>query len=158
MKVILFVGEMGSGKSYLARKLASDLGLTFIEGDDLASQEMKTAIDGLKMITDKMIDELVVAIDAAVADAIERTGKGVVVAQALYREKHRHALITSLRQRGFIMDLRWVRVGLKQHLSQLRSRPGGIRWILYWLMSKPFFQQPRFGSWKIVKNRRLEWV
>ena len=68
---------------------------------------------------------------------------GVVVAQALYMEDHRYMLELRLARWGIEAQFIWVRVGLRQNIRQLWTRPRPLRWVLYWLMSKPFFQEPR---------------
>lgn len=40
-KIILLIGEMGSGKSHLGRGIARDLDYLFIEGDELARPEIR---------------------------------------------------------------------------------------------------------------------
>lgn len=144
MKVIILFGEMGSGKSYLGKKLADKLNYLFIEGDAFASDEMGAAIAGLKRINNKMIDDLIFDLDAAVrlVAELEPELKGVVVSQALYQEHHRETLMKSWRDIGYAVECGWVRTPMLQHIRQLVSRPKGWRWVVYWLLSKPFFQRP----------------
>lgn len=151
MKVILLIGEMGSGKSYLGRYMAEKMGYCFIEGDSHASPEMKAAIDGFKIITKEMVDDLVVEMVEEVWACAESGAKGVVVSQALYMESHRQTFLRAIDR--FEVDMYWVKTPLIQHIRQLYSRPRGLRWILYWLMSKPFFQRPK-GFYLVMRNKR----
>lgn len=149
MKVHILVGEMGSGKSYLGKQLAKSLDYRFIEGDALAGPSMKRAMDTFGIITKEMIDALVGSIALAVRSDVNASG--FVVSQALYMKRHRDRLKELLERAGFEVTFYWVKTPLRQHVRQLLSRPGGWRWIVYWLMSKPFWQKPKGAV--IVKNK-----
>lgn len=153
MKVILLFGEMGSGKSHIGRELSDKLGFHFIEGDSLANCAMQEAIRNLKVIKLEWVDELVEAIDEAVLLAELLLIDGVVVSQALYRDKHRQLLIERWKARGWEVEARWVRTQTIQHIKQLKSRPEGWRWVGYWLLSKPWFEKPNH-EYTTLYNRR----
>lgn len=142
MGVRIFYGEMGSGKTYLGRRDAEKLGCTFLEGDDLIPPGMAALVRNFKPLPKSVLDDYVKNhLVPAIVNAA-RTGD-VVVAQALYRREHRDYVGGRLASEGF--SVRWTlcRVPLWQNFRQLWGRPRGLRWVLYWLLSKPFFQ-PEF--------------
>lgn len=149
MKAIVLIGEMGSGKSYRGRLLAEELGYEFLEGDDFAGPEMKEAIAGFKLISKKMILELTNNLALAIVGSMK---EGVVVSQALYNQQNRDYLCSLLAIADVEVEFVWVKVGLWQNVKQLLSRPKGLRWIIYWLLSKPFFQAPK-GA-RLLLNER----
>ncbi len=153
MKVIILIGEMGSGKSHVGRLMAEDRGFEFIEGDELAGPEMAAAIRDLKRITYEMVDDLVERMANLVYSYKLRGFPGVVLSQALYREKHRRNLKFLLERANIEVTFLWVRVPFFQHVRQLLSRRGGPRWIFYWLLSKPFFQRPKHEHVRYLNRR-----
>lgn len=145
MKVIVLIGEMGVGKSRLGRAIASheEMGFEFVEGDDLAGPEMAQAIKDLRRITYDMVDDLVERMANHLWKRKIEGCKGAVLSQALYRKRHRDNLRYLLERAGINVSFVWVKPRLLQHVRQLLSRDKGWRWVLYWLLSKPFFERPK---------------
>jgi gluconate kinase len=139
MKIIILYGEMGCGKSYHSSRLAWDLGWTVLEGDDCIPEEMAQRIKSfrpipLEMIQSYLLDYLVPAIQTLDGH------RGLVVAQALYRRDHRELVSQKLQELGHEVELRRIESPFLRHMKQLWGRPQGFRWVLYGLLSKPFFQ------------------
>lgn len=143
MRAIVLIGEMGSGKSYRGKLMAEQLGYPFIEGDALCGAEMQEAIENFRIISREMVDDLVKRMAMAIWVRQIAGYEGVVVAQALYLKEHRQVLELMLASYGISVEFVWVRVGFWRNIRQLWNRPSPLRWVLYWLMSKPFFQPPR---------------
>jgi Shikimate kinase len=137
--VIILFGEMGCGKTHWGKILAKECGMEFFDGDDVVTPAMIERVSRFRPLTKAMVDDYV---QNHLGPAIlERCKIGLFVAQALYRSENRVYLDKYLRDNG-IDQVMWypVRVSFWQNLKQLWSRPNGFRWILYWLMNKPFFQ------------------
>lgn len=140
--IILMFGEMGSGKSHLARTCCPT-DLAFIEGDDLIPEYMATAVRSFKPVNEDMLKGLVKALKYEVVRQADQTKHGVVVSQALYRDKDRREVISYWQERGFEVTAYYVKTrSFWQNLKQLLKRPKGWRWVIYWLASKPWFQKP----------------
>jgi gluconate kinase len=136
--VILLFGEMGSGKSYWGKWVAAKHGFTFIEGDNYLPDDMRARTSRFRSVTRDMVNQLT----ANMAKAVLDTPGNVVISQALYQNSHRKLLLDFWEREGYEFTACWVKVGFWQNLRQLWRRPRGMRWILYWLMSKPFFEKP----------------
>jgi hypothetical protein len=67
---------------------------------------------------------------------------GIVVAQALYLDEDRKWIEWFFTQLGYSVKFVWVKPPFLRNLKQIYSRPKGLRWVLYWLMNKPWFQKP----------------
>jgi hypothetical protein len=143
----ILYGEMGSGKSHKARELADSDGTKPLEGDECMPVEMLMAVSNFGFVSESMTDELV----ANLVDAIDERFKDhhrwkpLYVAQALYRHSDRLHLEYALQQRGHIVTWHHVKVGFWRNVKQLLRRERGIRWVLYWLLSRPAFQKPGPG-------------
>ena len=140
MHIIILYGEMGSGKNYQGIRLANILGAKFFDGDDAISGEMLERARNFKSLPEKMLWNFV---NNELFNAIIKESEGIdilVVAQALYHRHMRDALRDKLQSRGYTVAFKHVRVPFFQHMKQLWSRPQGLKWVLYGLISKPFFQ------------------
>jgi gluconate kinase len=138
-RVRILYGEMGSGKTYLGRQEAEALGCTFLEGDDCIPPAMRELVRGFKPLPKSMIDDYVKNhLFPAIVNAAR--DDDVVVAQALYRREHRDYITSRLASEGIYVRCVRPQTPFWQNLRQLWSRPRGFRWVVYWLMSKPFFQ------------------
>lgn len=142
--IILLFGEMGSGKSYLAKSCAPPE-MEFVEGDELVPEYMREAVGKFKPVTADMRKGLVKNLKYTVAKiARDTAGMGVVVSQALYRDEDRRELLDYWHNECcFAVTAYYVKTGSRwQNMRQLLKRPNGWRWVAYWLGSKPWFQEP----------------
>ena len=138
--VTIFYGEMGSGKSYRAKKIAERHDLPFLEGDDLIEGEMLRKVVNFQPLTKEEIDDFIhYKLFHEICDRGVNTH--LVVSQALYRRENRDRLKKQLEDRGFIVNYHLVKVPFTQNLKQLWGRRNGLKWIAYWLLNKPFFQE-----------------
>jgi gluconate kinase len=135
--VLILYGEMGCGKTYRGKMRARDWGATFFDGDDVIPPAMLERVKQFKPLSKEMLDDY---IHNHLAPAIIQQGDDVIVAQALYMQEHRGFLESYLEQRGYRVQFEHVGCSFKRNVKQLWSRPNGFRWVLYWLMNKPFFQ------------------
>jgi gluconate kinase len=139
-KVIILYGEMGVGKNYQGERLAKSQGFGFLDGDTVLPPHIVERVRRFQPLTLEMVNDFVFKhlVEAIVLHSTEP--KGLVVAQALYRRETREALKTRLQALGYEVELWIVWVPFLQNLRQLFSRPRGSRWVLYWLLNKPFFE------------------
>lgn len=141
--ISIYFGEMGSGKSHNARLQARYTGIEFIEGDDVVifHPDVMERVVSFKPLT----REMVIRLTDSLIEQIVLTAKkhsAFTVAQALYFDEDRLRIETELTIAGHVISWNWVRPGFLQNMRQLLSRPKGIRWVLYWLMNKPYFERP----------------
>lgn len=140
-KIIILFGEMGAGKNYWGEKLAKEFGYSFFDGDTVVTPEMLERVSKFKSLTRDMITKYVNHLANEIADrAAESTG--LIVAQALYSDQDRQFLKTFLQCLDYDVSFKWIRAPFWRNFKQIYSRPNGFRWVLYWLMNKPFFQKP----------------
>jgi gluconate kinase len=140
--VIVLFGEMGSGKSYLGKKLADNMEVPFIEGDNYLPDDMREAVERFGRVTPEMVSHLVARL-AIQARIWLFDHDGIVLSQALYREKDRLELNRLLKAAGFVVEWAYVKPGFRRNFKQLLRRPKRTRWVLYWLLSKFAFEPPR---------------
>jgi gluconate kinase len=142
-EVIILFGEMGSGKNYWGEQLAEEYGYQFLDGDTILSPTMVERVKNFQPLTPKMIEDFVCDLGDAVDDRLDyQDVGGMVLAQALYTNKDRCFLRDYLTKFGYDVKLCWVKVPFWQNAKQLFSRKRGLRWIMYWLMNKPWFETP----------------
>ena len=139
--VIILFGEMGGGKNFWGERMAQDLGYTFFDGDTVVTQEILERVQNFKALNREMVERYIDHLCEEIANRIE-AAPGLVVAQALYFDEDRKALGLFLRSLGYNVRFKWVRPTFWRNLKQIYSRDNGFRWVLYWLMNKPWFQKP----------------
>jgi gluconate kinase len=139
--IFILFGEMGSGKNFWGERFAKDKGYLFFDGDTVVSPEMKERVSKFKPLTRRMVIDYIDHLTMEIV-AKARASTGLVVAQALYFDKDRRFLKYVLSTLGFNVIFYWVRPTFWNNLKQIYSRPNGLRWVLYWLINKPFFQKP----------------
>lgn len=140
-EIIILFGEMGGGKNYHGERLSFIFNLPFFDGDDVVTPEMIERVSNFKGLTREMIINYVNVLANTIADKANESN-GLVVAQALYFDEDRLFLKKFLECLGFTVRFFWVRTTFWRNLKQIYSRKNGLRWVIYWLMNKPFFQKP----------------
>ena len=142
MKTIyIFFGEMGSGKSYRGSRFAKDQDFKFFEGDSVVTPKMMERVRKFKPISKEMLEEYMDVLADAIADQMVDT-ENLVVSQAFYRDEDRKSMITFLECLGYRVKMWLVKVRFWQNVKNLLTRQDGWKWIMYWLINKPFFQTP----------------
>lgn len=89
----------------------------------------------------------------------ERYKERLVVGQALYREEHRKQIQTYFGED----KVKPIWVTTKSHVThfkRLYSRKDGLKWAIYGLYNKPFFQKPKTNSGVhvIMNDQNLELI
>lgn len=138
--IIILFGEMGGGKNYWGEQMAEQLGYAFFDGDDAATPDMIARVSKFKPLTREIVQHYINQLTSTIVEMARYDD--LVIAQALYFDQDRryiHYILTCL---GHRVTFKWVKPGFWQNLKQVYSRPRGLRWALYWLMNKPFFQKP----------------
>lgn len=156
MLYVLF-GEMGVGKNYIGERLAHILGCDFYDGDLSMPSDMREKVNNLGFLSDEMLTRFVsVNLIRDIRDRMQGLSpfvasnvEDLVVAQALYKEKYRQMVWNAFPDATLVYI---VPPSLRVHLSRIMSRPRGLRWAMYLLMSKPFFQKPPHGTDIIVND------
>lgn len=141
-KVVLLFGEMGGGKNYWGIRLAEDAGYDFFDGDTAAPPEMMEKVVNFQPLSREMIVQFVETLKQEILFRAEQSKLGLMVAQALYFDEDRKSIISLLEQEGYSVSAYWIKPPVWRNFRQILSRPHGWRWVLYWLMNKPFFQKP----------------
>jgi len=142
-RIVVFFGEMGSGKSWCAERWARGHGFCFFEGDSVVTRELLDRSGRFKPIPRGVIREFVDVLSKAVVEhALGCESDTLVVSQALYLNEDRLAFGRYLEEHGFMVEWKWVRAPFTRHVRNLLTRPKRWRWVGYMLMNKPFFQAP----------------
>ncbi len=139
--ITILFGEMGGGKNYWGEIMAKQDGATFFDGDTVATPEMVARVSKFRPLSREIIEEYICVLIAAITMKADDLGD-LVVAQALYCNDDREFIEEMLSGQGLRVRFVWVRTRFWQNLKQIYSRPKGLRWVIYWLMNKPFFQKP----------------
>lgn len=139
--VYILFGEMGCGKTYVGSQYTKVSGFKFFDGDSVITPRMLERVSKFKAISEDIIEEYMDVLSDAIADQMEDC-ENLVVSQALYRNEDRKSMITFLECLGYQVKMYWVQVPFFQNIQNLLTRDNGWKWVLYWLINKPFFQKP----------------
>ena len=145
MQTVYFLfGEMGCGKTHQGVRFADAIMGHFYDGDEALPLPLRKKMLRGQPLTRKEVETFVREhLSAAVLkQAAAHSRTPIVVAQALYCDADRVWLRRYLNQYGLDVIFSHVRVGWWQNMKQLWSRKNGSGWILSWLISKPFFEEP----------------
>jgi len=145
-------GEMGTGKNYVGEKLAKHLGCEFFDGDTVIPKEMLEKVTKFKSLTAADIDNYVYF--HLIPEIGKRSnGKDLVVAQALYRNAHRDTIEFFFGEEN--IKFVWLPVSSNTtHMKRLYGRNNGLKWMLYGLYNKFFFQKPETFKVKVINNNK----
>lgn len=156
-KATILFGEMGSGKSYLGKRLATLRNVPFLEGDDLLPRAARARVEKFLPMSRGMVDAFVEdLIDSITSRRNREFIDGVVVAQALYGNAHRKRVKEALEAAGFEVEMLYVSVSFFQNMRQLWTRRRALSWVLYWFFNHLFFQKPTHIHVPIKTQRALE--
>lgn len=139
--VYILFGEMGCGKSYVGSRYAERHGFKFFEGDSVVTPRMQERVSKFRPIPQDVLDEYMDVLFEAIADEMQTTDH-LVVSQALYLNKDRDDLKIFLESQGYKVRMWWVQCKWHRNIRNLLTRKDGWKWVLYWLINKPFFQKP----------------
>jgi gluconate kinase len=149
--VYIFFGEMGCGKTYQGSRYAERHNFKFFEGDSVITPRMLERVSKFASIPREILDEYMDVLFNAIVDNMN-TCDNLVVSQALYRNEDREALKVFLESFGYKVVMFWVVSKWHRNIEGLLTRDNGWKWVLYWLINKPFFQKPEHehGLWRNV--------
>lgn len=140
--IYIVFGEMGAGKNHVGMRLARHLGCRFYDGDDALPWLLKKKVERFESLTLRDI-EVFVSDYLTPRILLKANHSDVVVAQALYRQKHRD-LLDQLLVRDH--NVFWIHLKTPSnwtHARRLLGRPNGWRWFLLGMLSKPYFEVTR---------------
>lgn len=154
-KIKILFGEMGAGKNYWGEALARGLGVEFFDGDTVVPPLMMEKVSKFKPIQKEVIvDYIFYYLLPEIVRRAERSQNlttGLVVAQALYDNEDRRDLSSCLEANGFEVEYYWIKTSFWKNIKQIFSRKKGLRWVIYWLLNKPFFNKPTHNYFTIEK-------
>ncbi len=87
-RLFIVMGVSGSGKSSLAKEMADELSLTFLDADDFHSEQAKKHMANNKPLTDEMRAPWLAAIIAHL-NSLYQQGKSVALAYSGLKSAHR---------------------------------------------------------------------
>lgn len=141
--IYFLVGPMGVGKSYVGARLADDTGCHFVDGDMYLPDNMVKKVTNFQNLTPEEIDSFVINNLIPEVDKIETELPDILVAQALYRKRNRDMIKSHFGDRcAFIR----VKASFFTTVKRLLGRKNGLRWALYGLLNRPFFQESDYAQ------------
>ena len=150
MMIFLF-GKLGGGKNFVGRILEEEFGFEFYDADEDLTDAMKQAIRNHQEITDDLRDEFIKIVINRVAEKLSRTDR-LAVAQALFRNKHRHQVLECFPSTRFV----WVWADDRIMYSRLSRRSGHIASKAYGEMINRNFETPDLPCTVIYNNAGRE--
>lgn len=113
MPILILFGPTGAGKTYIGKLLAKDFGYYFYDGDNDLSEEMKQALNSMKIITDRMRQKFIFRLINSCVK-LDKKYKNLVIAQTFIKDKYRQRLLKKLPQAKFVLvktktNIRYVR-------------------------------------------------
>jgi gluconate kinase len=153
-RIWILFGEMGTGKNYWGEKLAKAHKIDFFDGDLAVPPAMIEKVSKFQPLTREMVANYIHKILAPEIIKRARESKGgLVVSQALYNDLDRIRLAEYLEAEGFDVMLHWIKAPIFRNIKQLLTRENGYKWVVYYLINKPYFQKPSHSFWAI--NEKL---
>ena len=135
---------MGCGKNYVGERIAEQLRYHFVDGDSFVPSEMRDKVSRFLPLTQGDIDSFVTDhLIPGLEHELERHPDGIVVAQALYRTEHRAQVKSHFGDRCRVV---LIETDLWTNLKRLFKRDKGLRWALYGLWNRIFFQSKGFDG------------
>lgn len=135
MIYILF-GKAGVGKTYVGRLLSQRFGFKSFDGDDVLTKKMKDAIYAGHIFTKKMLAEYISNL-SRIIERFYHDSRPVVLAQALYRNENRLALLKLFPLLRFVM----ISASDSVCYDRIKRREDGVS-IDYARKIRPFFEEP----------------
>lgn len=118
-KTLFLFGLAGSGKSFLAKKIATQFGYYHYEGDDDFTPAIKQAIATGSQFTDEMRWEFVRLLADRILE-LQKIHEKLVVSQALYKNIHRKFLLEKVPK----LELVWVKASDDLIVERINQRGG----------------------------------
>jgi gluconate kinase len=151
MIVVLF-GLLGCGKNYVG-KIFEEFGFHFYDADQDLTPMMKNAILNHQVFTDEMRDEYFDIVISRIAE-LKECHKDLVVAQALFKNKHRQKILKAFPDAQFI----WIQSALELISERLTARANHIAGKSYGELVNSHFETPTIPCEILMNNDGREEV
>ena len=151
MIVVLF-GLLGCGKNYVG-KIFEEFGFHLYDADKDLTPRMKRAIAKQQAFTEQMRDEYFEIVIRKVAE-LQKSHKDLVVAQALFKNKHRRKILNAFPDATFI----WVQCAPELISDRLTARANHIAGKNYGELVNRHFEIPTIACEVLLNNDGREEV
>jgi len=154
LQVIFFLfGLLGVGKNFVGKVFAKEFGFTFYDADQDLTEAMKEALASHQEFTEQMRDEYFEIVIGRIAEW-KKNHKRLVIAQALFKNRHRHRLLTHFPEIKFV----WVQAEEPLIAKRLEARQDPLAGKSYSEMVNKLFEVPDVPHEVLVNNKGKEEV
>ena len=150
--IIVLFGLLGCGKNYVG-KIFEELDFHLYDADQDLTPRMKRAIANHKIFTDQMRDEY---FDIVIGKIIElkKSHRDLVIAQALFKNKHRQKILRAFPEAKFI----WIQCAPELISERLTARANHIAGRSYGELVNSHFEIPTIPCEVLMNNDGREEV
>jgi gluconokinase len=146
MVVVLF-GLLGCGKNYVGKIFEEEFGFHLYDADQDLIPTMKNAIANYQVFTDQMRDEYFDVVVSRIAE-LKKSHSGLVIAQALFKNKHRLKILNAFPDAEFI----WVQCAPELISDRLAARANHIAGKSYGELVNDYFEIPTIPCEVLMNN------
>jgi gluconate kinase len=150
--IIFLFGLLGCGKNYVG-KIFEEIGFQLYDADQDLTIRMKSAIANHQVFTEQMRDEYFDIVIRKVAE-LQKNRRDLVVAQALFKNKHRRKILNALPDAKFI----WVQCAPELISDRLTARANHIAGKSYGELVNSHFEIPTIPCEILMNNNGREEV
>jgi gluconate kinase len=150
--IIFLFGLLGCGKNYVG-KLFEEFGFHLYDADQDLTRRMKSAIAHQQVFTEQMRDEYFKIVIRKVAE-LQKSRRDLVVAQALFKNKHRRKILNAFPDAKFI----WVQCAPELISDRLTARVNHIAGKSYGELVNSHFEIPTIPCEVLMNNNGREEV
>ena len=150
--IIFLFGLLGCGKNYVG-KIFEEFGFHLYDADQDLTLRMKSAIANHQVFTEQMRDEYFEIVIRKVAE-LQKNRRGLVVAQALFKNKHRRNILNAFPDAMFI----WVQCAPELISDRLTARANHIAGKSYGELVNSHFEIPTIPCEVLMNNNGREEV
>ena len=150
MLTVLF-GEIGIGKSTLGKKLSKKTGIKFVDGVEFLPDNLDRQLSSGIPLTKNDVDEFVIENLIPGIQKEYRKNGTLIVAQDLYLKRHRDLINATfgIKNVRFV----WLPVhSIRTQISRLKNRTKSWLWILNAILSKYWFEKPKYSTAFEIRN------
>jgi gluconokinase len=152
-RTIFLFGLAGAGKSFLAKHICRKFGYFLYEGDEDITPAMRSAIANKTDFTDEVRDEFFYIMAEKII-TLQRVHEYVVIAQGLYRNRHRNYLLQTISG----LELVWVHASDELIRERLIKRDGIAITPEYAIAIRKNFEIPCMHVLKVSNDGPVESV
>ena len=150
--IIFLFGLLGCGKNYVG-KIFAEFGFHLYDADQDLTPRMKSAIANHQVFTEQMRDEYFDIVIRKVAE-LQKNHRDLVVAQALFKNKHRRKILNAFPDAKFI----WVQCAPELIRDRLTARANHIAGKSYGKLVNSHFELPTIPCEVLMNNDGREEV